>query len=145
MIEDIQDFYRISADLLTAGQPTADQLAEIFAAGCQVVINLGMPDSPDALEDEDSWVRQLGMEYISIPVIWRAPTRADLDAFFSALDRCQGKKVFVHCARNMRASAFVYLYRVLRLNEPPEKCLEDLLTLWEPDPLWQSFIDKAAG
>ena len=70
----IYNFRALSANLLTSGQPTASQMAEIARIGVQTVINLALPTSDNALPDEESLVRSLGMEYIHIPVEWEQPT-----------------------------------------------------------------------
>lgn len=142
-LSQIQNFHQVSPMLLTAGQPFEEQFPAIQAAGCQVVINLAAEYSPDYIPEEGELVENLGMTYIPIPVDWEAPQLIDLQAFFEAMERSKGQKLFVHCARNMRVSAFVFLYRVLRLHQPLEACLPDLHALWQPDGVWQSFIDTA--
>ena len=54
----------------------------------------------------------------------------------------QGKKIFVHCAKNMRVSAFVYLYRILYDNIPKEKAKESMEKIWKPSGIWKEFIKK---
>ena len=61
-------------------------------------------------------VRSLGLSYIHIPVNFAAPTEADLQQFCDAMDANANKKRFLHCAMNKRVSAFIGLYRVIRLN-----------------------------
>ncbi len=139
-LEEIQNYLRISPRLHTAGQPLEEQFAAIQAAGCHAVINLAMEYSPDFLPDEQQIVEKLGMSYVHIPVEWEAPRPQDLEAFFEAMQRLEGKTLFIHCARNMRVSAFMYLYRVLKLGEDQLACLNDLRRIWEPNPVWQAFI-----
>ena len=141
-LQDIYNFLPISDALGTAGQPTAEQFPHIRAAGYEVVVNLAMPDSPNALPDEAERVAAQGMAYYHIPVVWESPTDHDLVQFFETLKACQGKKVFVHCVANMRVSAFVFLYRVLHQSVPIEKATQALLKLWQPDEIWQAFIDR---
>jgi protein tyrosine phosphatase (PTP) superfamily phosphohydrolase (DUF442 family) len=143
-IESIQNFLQISPGLFTAGQPFRDQFAAVKEAGCAAVINLATPVSWDAVADEPELWQALGIEYVNIPVLWDAPQADDLRQFMDQMDRLQGQKVFVHCARNMRVSAFVFLYRTLRRGENPAACLNDLLKIWQPDETWQSFILTAA-
>lgn len=138
----LKDELLISETFLTSGQPTREQFSEVAAEGWQVVINLTMPDSIGAFPDEGDVVRGLGMEYIAIPVVWRAPTRRDLEMFFATLDACRGKKVLAHCALNMRVSSFVFLGRVLRQGMEIETAREDLLSIWQPEGIWQEFIDE---
>ena len=140
-VDELVNYYPISDTLATAGQPAAEQLAAIRAAGYKVVINLAMPDSTDALPNEGELVAAQGMEYVPIPVLWESPTAEDLERFFAVLDENRERKVFVHCALNMRVSCFVFLYRVLRLGMAAEKVWQDVLAIWEPNQVWQRFID----
>jgi hypothetical protein len=41
----------------------------------------------------------------------------------------------------MRVSCFVFLYRVLRLGLPVETALQNMLAIWQPNEVWQRFID----
>ena len=118
-LEQLTNYYPISPLILTAGQPTAEQIGLVAAAGCQAVINLARPSSPNALTDEAELAAAQGMDYIAIPVVWEEPTLDDLARFFTAMEANQARKVFVHCVVNYRVSAFIYLYRVLRLGAPP--------------------------
>jgi protein tyrosine phosphatase (PTP) superfamily phosphohydrolase (DUF442 family) len=141
-LSQILNYLEISPNLLTAGQPTAEQFMAVKDAGVQCVINLAMPYSPDFIPNEDEVVRHAGMDYIYIGIEWEHPTVEGLQAFFDAMDGLKGQKVLVHCAKNMRVSSFVYLYRVLKLGEPQEVCRADLEKIWTPNPTWEEFIQK---
>ena len=144
-LHDIINFRRLSDCLITGGQPTEEQLALAAAAGAEVVINLGRLDPAYALPDERGTVAALGLIYEHIPVVWAEPSAADLDAFFAAMDRHAGRRLFVHCAANYRASAFNMLYRVFRLGWRIEDARPDLDAIWDPAeyPQWQAFIEAA--
>ena len=141
-LADIYNFLPIDERWATAGQPTVEQFAAIKAAGYEVIINLGMPDSPRAVLNEMEVVAAQGIDYVAIPVVWEAPTGADLAAFFAAMNANQAKKRFVHCIANMRVSAFTFLYRVLVLGVPVDEARQRLHQIWEPNPIWQQFIDE---
>lgn len=141
----VRNYLPISDNLGTAGQPNPEQFGDIRAAGYQVVINLAMPDSTDALPNEGDLVAKHDMTYVHIPVVWKAPTYHDLERFFEAIDEHQGRKIFVHCVVNERVSVFVFLYRVIRQGIPLEEARGALLRIWEPDETWQRFIDDALG
>jgi protein tyrosine phosphatase (PTP) superfamily phosphohydrolase (DUF442 family) len=143
MLEEIYNFLRLSDRLATSGQPTEDQLTEIGQAGFDVVINLGLTGTDYALEDEAGLVRNLGMEYVHIPVIWEHPTLENLDEFTSTMEDHQGNKLFVHCAANMRVSVFMALYRILHLGWDRERAMEDVRKIWEPNATWDAFIQQA--
>ncbi|WP_299487217.1 protein tyrosine phosphatase family protein [Acaryochloris sp. IP29b_bin.137] len=142
-LQHIQSFLALSDQIGTAGQPTVTQFEDIRAAGFQTVVNLALVDSTDAIPEESAIVSDLGMEYVHIPVDWEVPTLADLNRFFEVMDQRSNAQVFVHCAKNMRVSAFMYLYRVLRQRMPPEEAQEALLQIWQPIPHWQAFMDQA--
>ena len=140
-IEDIVDFLQVSDRLTTAGQPTVDQYPAIAAAGYEVVINLALTDSPNAVVDEGSLASNLGIEYIQIPVEWTAPTLADFQNFTSVMDAHPDRKIFVHCAANKRVSVFVYLYRI---GQGVDELIarQDLVKIWTPNQIWEKFIDR---
>jgi protein tyrosine phosphatase (PTP) superfamily phosphohydrolase (DUF442 family) len=139
----IYNYRQVSAELATSGQPKEDQLAAISEAGYEVVINLGLHDDPRySLPDETKTVNALRMEYVHIPVKFDAPTRADLLAFFDAMARNQDRKVWVHCGANMRVTAFVGLYRVLRQSWQAGPAFELMDSVWKPDKVWASFIKE---
>ena len=139
-LQDIQDFYDLSPLALTSGQPSAEQFELIHSAGVNLVINLAQIREGAGLAGEDELVKSLGMEYIPIPVIWDHPQPADLDKFFEVMQRSRGRKIYVHCIRNMRVSAFMFLYRVLCLGIDPSAARQDMEMLWEPNETWAAFI-----
>jgi protein tyrosine phosphatase (PTP) superfamily phosphohydrolase (DUF442 family) len=141
-LSDIYNFLTISDDLGTAGQPTAEQLAAVKEAGYDVVINLALGTTPRDLPNEADLVARHGMDYIHIPVVFDKPTEADLERFFAAMDENRDKKCFVHCIANMRVSAFVFLYRVLRQGVAPDEARAMMNRLWQPNAVWQKFIDE---
>ena len=138
----MENFLRLTPILASGGSPTLAELQELRDAGCEVVINLALPTSQGALPAEDEHVLQMGMEYIPIPVIWANPTRQNLLDFFAAMDACRERSIFVHCQKNMRVSAFIYLYRVLRLGANPQQAYEDMTQIWEPEGVWADFIQS---
>ncbi len=143
-LESIARYVALSETLATAGQPSQAQLAAIAAAGFEVVINLALHDDPRySLPDEAATVTSLGMAYVHIPVAFAAPKQSDLAAFFAAMQRAEGRKVFVHCAANKRVSVFVALYRIARQGWPQDDALAALREVWEPDAIWLGFMAEA--
>ena len=111
-IEAIYKFLRLSDSVGTAGQPNASQFTAIKDAGYRIVVNLAVPDSPQAVANERELVAAQGLEYVHIPVLWDNPQVENALRFFATMQANTGKKIFVHCIANMRVSAFMYLYRV---------------------------------
>ena len=129
--------------LSSSGMPTAEQMKTVAEAGVQLVINLAPHDVQHAIPNEPELVESLGMQYINIPVNWGTPTKDGLNIFMDAIDANQDKKIHVHCEANFRASAFIAMYRILRLNWKSEDALEVMHTIWDEDayPVWKLFIE----
>lgn len=132
--------YRAVGKLGTSGQPTAEQLRTVSEAGFSTVINLALPTSDNAIENEGSVVTNLGMSYVHIPVNFKAPTSQNFREFCKVMEAFDERPVFIHCAANMRVSAFVFLYRVLRQNVSAAEAEKDLHAIWQPDAVWSRFI-----
>ena len=138
----IYNYQSLGEKLSSSGMPTEDQLNQIAESGTEVIVNLALTTSPGALPDEHFVVKSLGMEYIHIPVEWNSPTKQNLEDFFAAMEAHSDEKVHVHCQANYRASAFIMLYRVLRLGWNSEEAVSIMEKMWNPEdfPVWKKFI-----
>lgn len=141
-IQQIRNFYRIDKYIATAGQPTIDEFPVIKQNNIELIINLATGNSPGAIGNEADVVTGLGLEYIHIPVDFKAPTFSDLERFFKVMEQNHNRHVLVHCALNWRVSSFIFLYRIVKCNLPVAEAKQDLHAVWKPDNVWQSFIDK---
>ncbi len=141
-MQDIYNYIKISDLIATSGQPTKEQFSTIKASGYEVVVNLALTESMNALPDEKLIVESQGMQYIHIPVLWENPTLENIAFFFDVMNINVDKKVFVHCAANMRVSAFVYLYRRIVGGLSEEPAADDLHKIWIPNKIWQKFIQS---
>jgi len=144
-MDQILNFVQLTEKIGTAGQPTPEQFADIAAAGYAAVVNLAVPDSHNAVANEGSLVTATGMTYVNIPVKWDAPTLADLRRFIRTMRVFEGERVFVHCAMNMRVSAFMYHYLTVERGLPPDQARSPILAKWEPkmDEVWKGFLALA--
>lgn len=144
MFTTIHNFTRLTDKLTASGMPTAEQLADAASNGVQVIINLAPHDVENALANEAEIVTSLGMEYISIPVVWHTPTKDGLDKFMDAMDARPGQSILVHCEVNFRASAFIALHRILRQGWKKEDAMSVMHQIWNEDayPVWKMFIDE---
>ncbi|WP_211315727.1 protein tyrosine phosphatase family protein [Isoalcanivorax indicus] len=142
-VEGIYNYLPLGPDLLTSGQPTEAQLARLRDSGVRRVINLAPVTADNALADEAGTVATLGMEYTHIPVDFKAPTEADFQRFCEAMAAREGEKTLVHCAANMRVSAFIYRYRCEVLGEVPARAQRDLHRIWHPQGVWRDFVRRS--
>jgi protein tyrosine phosphatase (PTP) superfamily phosphohydrolase (DUF442 family) len=139
----IKNYVLVSEEIATSGQPGRGDFADIAGAGYTAVVNLGTGTSPDAIPEEGDIVAGAGMTYHHIPVVWTSPELSDLDRFFSVMDSLRGRKVWVHCVVNKRVTAFMYLYSLLRRGLPEEEARAPMDAVWEPEGVWQGFIERA--
>lgn len=128
--------------LWSSGQLSERDIDQLPALGIEAVINLALPTSPGALADEADRVARLGIAYVQIPVLWEDPKPEQFNQFAAILTAFRGRKVWVHCAKNMRASAFIHLYRRRMLGETETEAAFPLCEVWRPDEIWRAFIQR---
>ncbi|MFB1036838.1 MAG: protein tyrosine phosphatase family protein, partial [Sinobacterium sp.] len=113
--------------------------------GYSSVINLAPHHAENSLTDEALLVEQLGLKYTHIPVDFKNPTNEDFEKFIILMGESKSEKTWIHCAANMRVSAFIYKYRLEVLNHDAKQAEIDLKKIWEPYGVWKQFIKKANG
>jgi len=134
-------FLQLSDRLATAGQPTEEELPSIRDAGYEIVVNLALPTSTGALDDEAASIARLGLEYVALPIDFERPDIELALRFFDVLDRHRDRRMFVHCAANMRVSALMFAYRVVRGQMSRDEAGDDLELIWVPNPTWARYIE----
>jgi protein tyrosine phosphatase (PTP) superfamily phosphohydrolase (DUF442 family) len=141
-IDSIYNFKRVDDRLVLGGQPSAEQLQAAAAAGFEAVINLSTNDPRYALPDEQTLVRDLGMQYHYLPVQWDAPALADFDRYVELMEQLAGEKILVHCAANYRVTAFHALYALVQRQWSAEEADAFIASVWQPEehPQWAAFI-----
>ena len=143
---DIYVWRRLGDRLTTSGQPTEAQLVALRDLGVTRVINLGLHTHERALPDEAASVTALGMAYTNIPVAFDAPTEEDFARFCDVMAAAEGETIHVHCIVNARVSAFLYRYRRDVLGHDEADARAAMMTVWQPEGVWASFIgDKASN
>jgi protein tyrosine phosphatase (PTP) superfamily phosphohydrolase (DUF442 family) len=139
-LSDILNYREHSPTFASAGQPTEAQLSLVKDAGFQRIVYIAFSTDRNAIANEDKLVRDLGMDYVHIPVVWNAPTVADFESFAAVMQRDPDQKTLLHCQVNMRASAFAFLYRVIHDDVPIAEAKADMNTVWAPNETWRSLI-----
>ena len=138
--EGVYNYLAISDKMATSGQPTQAQFEAIKAAGYETIINLLPEENENALDDEKALIGKLGLNYIYIPVDFKNPQQSEYDTFCRVVERTQSEKVWIHCAANMRVSAFLYRYRVEKLGLNEAAARQDMEKIWSPYGIWRTFI-----
>mgnify|MGYP003385076535 CR=1 FL=1 len=139
-VQEIFNYLEISDTICTSGQPTEHQFSLIKQSGFSTVINLAPHHVENSIADEATTLSALGLNYIHIPVDFQKPTDADFGQFVDAMSSTTDEKVWVHCAANMRVSAFIYRYRCSINGEDELIARKDLATIWQPFGIWRKFL-----
>jgi protein tyrosine phosphatase (PTP) superfamily phosphohydrolase (DUF442 family) len=103
---------QILPTVISGGQPTAEQLTALKAAGGEIVLDLRDPMEPRPV-DEGAMVRELGMEYVNIPVRAGSLDDATLERILAALRRAGDRIVFFHCGSGSRVGGALIPYFIL--------------------------------
>jgi len=139
-MDKILNYIKITKHISTAGQPTKKQFQYIAKNGFDVIINLAMHNSDNAIKEEDKIVSQNGMVYFHIPVSWKKPELKRLKLFLATLKMLlsQDKKILVHCAKNYRASIFIYKYKKDILKRKGVKLIAP--KEYKPNNVWRKIL-----
>jgi len=141
---DAENTHQVLPWMWTSGQLSKADIDRLPGLGIQVVINLAPPNSSNALPGEAELIVGRGMSYVQIPVNWEAPLPEQFAQFAAVLRALDGRHVWVHCAKNMRVSAFTYLYRRLVLGDDEATSSFPMREVWEPNAIWRAFIDQVS-
>lgn len=139
-LSDISNYREYSSTFSSSGQPTKDQLKLLKDDGFERIVYIAFSNNGNAFADEDIVVKELGMDYLHIPVLWDHPTNSDFYTFAGAMSLTTERKTLLHCQVNYRASAFSFLYRVLYEDVPVAVAKADMNSVWQPNETWQKLI-----
>ena len=121
-------FAQVGDDVFIAGQPTGKGLRELRSRGVTTVVNLRTPPEMAKVPfDEARLARELGMDYINIPVRGTKDmpySPAALKQFADAMTDAKGK-VLLHCTVAWRASHLWAVYLIQYRNVPVATALKD--------------------
>jgi uncharacterized protein (TIGR01244 family) len=138
----IRNFVKLNADFCTGAQPRLEHLEKLKADGVKSILNL-RPAGEHRAAEEEAKVKELGLQYFNIPVVFGEPKEEQVAEFFKITDERKNFPIFIHCAAGIRVGAFWFIRRVLRdgwTQEAAEK-EADLIGLRE-SPHWKEFALK---
>ena len=109
--------------MITGGQPTADQLKAFKAAGGAVVLDIRDPMEARPF-NEPSTAKDLGLEYINVPVVSGQVNAQVIDRILAVLRANKEKQVLFHCASANRVGGALIPYFMLDLGMEEEDATE---------------------
>jgi protein tyrosine phosphatase (PTP) superfamily phosphohydrolase (DUF442 family) len=121
-------FAQVGDDVFIAGQPTEKGLRELRSRGVTTVVNLRTPPEMAKVPfDEPKLAKELGMDYVSIPVRGTSDmpySPAALKQFADVMSNAKGK-VLLHCTVAWRASHLWAAYLIQYRNVPVTTALNN--------------------
>jgi uncharacterized protein (TIGR01244 family) len=121
---DIRNFLQVTPNFCTGGQPRPEHFAQLKKNGVKAVLNLRTPGEHRA-DEEKAAVEAAGLRYYNIPVNYREPADADVDAFLRITDDEANRPMFIHCTAAIRVGAFWLIRRVVRDGMSWDAALEE--------------------
>jgi len=139
-MQKILNYIKINELIATSGQPKVEEFEIIANEGFEVVINLSVYKTSNSIENENKIVTDLNMSYFHIPVNFENPSSSDLKLFLNVLQSLGANKVWIHCSKNYRVTAFMYVYHKYILNTPFENVDLSIFDIWSPTLPWQTLM-----
>lgn len=102
-------------NILTGGQPTAEQLAAFKKAGGAVVLDIRDPMEPRPF-NEPAAAKAAGLEYVNVPVVSGQVGEAQLEKITEVLRANADKQILFHCASANRVGGTIIPHLMLDLG-----------------------------
>ncbi len=120
----IENFGQVNEHYYRGSQPNQEEFAELKRFGIKTVIDL----RADFKKDEESWVRELGMNFFRIPLKTRvAASEEQTKLFLEIVNDPANLPVYVHCKGGRhRTGAMTGVYRITHDG-------------WSADQAWQEM------
>lgn len=111
-------------DVVTAGQPTSDQLEALVASGVRHAISL-RPISEDGAGWEELHAAEFGYEFDRLPITGaESLTRENVETFAAILAETDGEPTLLYCASSNRVGALVALKAAWLDDVPAEEAVQ---------------------
>lgn len=125
-IRGVANACQLLPNVVTGGQPTAEQLEALGQVQGSIVLDLRDPMEPRPV-DEVSLARQLGLEYVNVPVRAGALDDSLLERILGILRSAGDRTVFVHCGSGNRVGGALIPYLILDQGMDEEDAVEQAM------------------
>jgi len=103
---------QILPNVISGGQPNAAHLRALKDAGGSIVLDVRDPMEPRPV-DEAALVRELGMEYVNVPVRAGSLDDSTMERILAVLRDAGDRTVFFHCGSGNRVGGALIPYFIL--------------------------------
>jgi len=120
----IDNFGQINKDYYRGGQPDRNGFAQLKQLGVKTVIDL----QDDGKAEEESWVRDAGMQYFRIPLSSTSKATDQQTAYFlSVVNDPANLPVYVHCTGGRhRTGEMTAIYRITHDNWTADQAFQEM-------------------
>jgi uncharacterized protein (TIGR01244 family) len=126
--------------VMTAGQPTGEQVQLLAEDGYKTILDLRTPAEPRGFDEVEA-ARQNGLAYVNVPVNPATLDQATIDRFLAAMKKAQ-KPVLIHCSTATRVGALWYAWLVLENGNSPATALNQARAAGLRSPELTAKIEK---
>jgi uncharacterized protein (TIGR01244 family) len=122
----IVNYTKVDAVVACGGATDTAALEGLKKDGFKAVINLRLPTEQGAnIEQNSARAKELGLNYISLPLNGQSPDPKVVDSFLAAVADKANQPVYIHCGSASRVGAVWLVKRVLQDGWPVEKATEE--------------------
>ncbi|HET9603446.1 MAG TPA: hypothetical protein VFO96_04100 [Gemmatimonadales bacterium] len=115
-------------NLLTGGQPSAEQLEQFKAAGGALVLDIRDPMEPRSF-DEPKRAAELGLEYVNVPISPGATSDEKMERILDTLRTHKDETIFFHCGSGNRVGGAVLAYLMLDRQMAEDDAVERAMAI----------------
>lgn len=138
----------LGTELWRGGQPQYEGFIELKDKGIKTIVNLR--EEPSIITEERALVRELGMEFVSIPLRpFDIPDDRSVDQFLELMQDAKNHSAFVHCLHGMdRTGIICAIYRMSAHDWSFENAYQEMITMGFHetfDNLRQAVVKYANG
>ena len=110
--EEVPNYYRVSPQLATAGQPSPEVLKRAKELGFVTAVNIRTPQ--EGIEADRKVLEALGIRFVSVPVTPATFSLADAKAVAAVLDDPKAGPVLFYCSSSNRVGGVWAVVQALR-------------------------------
>lgn len=115
-------------NIITGGQPTAEQLRALKAAGGAIVLDIRDPMEPRPI-DEPAIATKEGLEYVNVPVSSGTLSDETLERILGVLRGAGERPVFFHCGSGNRVGGAMISYLMLDRGMEEEDAVTEAMRM----------------
>jgi protein tyrosine phosphatase (PTP) superfamily phosphohydrolase (DUF442 family) len=115
-------------NLVTGGQPSAEQLKALKEASAEIILDIRDPMESRPF-DEPALVRQLGFEYVNIPVSGATTNDETMERVLAVIRNAGDRQILFHCGSGNRVGGALLPYFMIDLGMEEEAAIEKAMRI----------------